>query len=97
MAYSLQSTGKKHQYDFIIIDTPPVLPSTDAGVLSAASDGTLLVVRLEHSLKKQTRDAWRALGDTGGNVLGTFVTEVRGQDPESDSRLAYDTARGEDD
>jgi len=54
-------------------------------------------VRLERSLKKQTRDAWRALGDTGGNVLGTFVTEVRGQDPESDSRLAYDTARGEDD
>ena len=87
----------KERFHYVVIDTPPVLSSTDAGVLSAASDGTLLVVRLEHSLKKQTRDAWRALGDTGGNVLGTFVTEVRGQDPESDSRLAYDTARGEDD
>ena len=51
-----------------------------------------MVVRLEHSLKKQSRDAWQVLSDTGGNVLGTFVTEVRGQDPDSDRRLAYDPA-----
>jgi Mrp family chromosome partitioning ATPase len=57
--------------------------------MSAAADGTVLVVRLEHSLKKQTKDALRTLQDMGGNVLGTFVTEVRGQDPESDARLAY--------
>ncbi|MCK5940446.1 MAG: CpsD/CapB family tyrosine-protein kinase [Planctomycetes bacterium] len=80
----------KESFQYVVIDTPPVLPSTDAGVLSAAADGTLLVVRLEHSLKKQSRDAWRVLSDMGGNVLGTFVTEVRGQDPDSDSRLSYD-------
>ena len=33
--------------------------------------------------------------DVGANVLGSFVTEVRGQDPESDRRLAYDVP-GED-
>ena len=80
----------KERFHYVVIDTPPVLSSTDAGVLSAAADGTLLVVRLEHSLKKQSRDAWQVLSDTGGNVLGTFVTEVRGQDPDSDRRLAYD-------
>ncbi|HEB52218.1 MAG TPA: polysaccharide biosynthesis tyrosine autokinase [bacterium] len=79
----------KERFQYVVIDTPPVLPSTDAGVLSAAADGTLLVVRLEKSLKKQSRDAVRTLHDMGGNVLGTLVTEVRGQDPESDSRLAY--------
>lgn len=82
----------KENFQYVVIDTPPVLPSTDAGVLSAAADGTLMVVRLEHSLKKQSRDALRTLGDMGGNVLGSFVTEVRGQDPESDNRLAYDPA-----
>lgn len=80
----------KERFQYVVIDTPPVLPSTDAGVLSAAADGTLLVVRLEHSLKKQSRDAWQVLSDMGGNVLGTFVNEVRGQDPDSDRRLAYD-------
>lgn len=80
----------KERFQYVVIDSPPVLPSTDAGVLSAAADGTLMVVRLEHSLKKQSRDAWQVLSDMGGNVLGTFVTEVRGQDPDSDRRLAYD-------
>lgn len=84
----LRRLKESHQY--IVVDTPPALSSTDAGVLSARADGTLLVVRLEHSLKKQTREALRALQDMGGNVLGTFVTEVRGQDPDSDPRLAYD-------
>ena len=78
------------------VDTPPVLPSTDAGVLSARADGTLLVVRLERSLKKQSREAVRVLQDMGGNLLGTFVTELRGKDPESDHRLAYEMVRPED-
>ncbi len=79
----------KERFQYVVIDSPPVLSSTDAGVLSARADGTLLVVRLERSLKKQSAEAVRALQDVGGNVLGTFVTEVRGRDPESDTRLAY--------
>lgn len=82
----------KENYQYVVIDSPPVLPSTDAGVLSAAADGTVLCVRLEHSQKKQSREALQTLSDMGGNVLGTFVNEVRGRDPESDSRLAYDAA-----
>lgn len=80
----------KEQFQYVVIDTPPVLPSTDAGVLASRADGALLIVRLETSLKQQSREALRVLQDMGGNVLGTFVTEVRGQDPESDRRLAYD-------
>ncbi len=86
----------KERFQYVIVDSPPVLPSTDAGVLSARADGTLVVVRLEKSLKKQTRDAIRAVQDMGGNVLGCFVTELRGHDPESDRRLAYEpTNEGE--
>jgi capsular exopolysaccharide synthesis family protein len=80
----------KEQYQYVVVDTPPVLPSTDAGVMAGRADGTLLVVRLEKSQKKQSRDALRVLQDMGGNVLGTFVNELRGQDPESDRRLAYE-------
>lgn len=86
----------KERFHYVVIDTPPVLPSTDAGVLSSRVDGTLVVVRLERSLKKQTREAVRTLQEMGGNVLGCFVTELRGQDPESDRRLAYESNFGED-
>lgn len=87
----------KEKFQYVVLDSSPVLPSTDAGVLAARADGTLLVVRLERSLRKQSREALRVLQDMGGNVLGTFVTELRGQDPESDRRLAYDvSADGEE-
>src|SRR5215831_15678762 len=37
----------KERFQYVVIDTPPVLACTDAGVLAARADGTLLVVRLE--------------------------------------------------
>jgi capsular exopolysaccharide synthesis family protein len=85
----------KERFQYVVIDSPPVLPSTDAGVLSSRTDGTLMVVRLERSLKKQTRDAVRALHEMGGNVLGCFVNELRGADPESDRRLSYEPLQEE--
>lgn len=79
----------KERFQYVVIDTPPVLPSTDAGVLASRADGALLVLRLEHSPRQRAKEALRSLQDLGANVLGTFVTELRGQDPESDRRLAY--------
>ena len=74
----------KEEYQYVIIDTPPVLPATDAGVLVARADGTLVTVRLEHSPKSATKDAIRNLHDLGANVLGVFVTEVRGSNVEKE-------------
>jgi len=37
--------GWRAQYDFILLDSPPVLPVTDARVLSRMCDATLLVAR----------------------------------------------------
>ncbi|HZN39826.1 MAG TPA: CpsD/CapB family tyrosine-protein kinase [Planctomycetota bacterium] len=85
----------KERFQYVVIDTSPVLPSSDTGVLAARADGTLIVVRLEHSVKKQTREALRTVQDMGGNVLGCFVTDLRGQDPETDQGLAYEK-RGEE-
>lgn len=79
----------KEEYQYVIIDTPPVLPATDASVIAAQADGTLVTVRLEHSLKNMTKDAIRNLQDLGANLLGVFVTEVRGADPDKDPRFAY--------
>ena len=82
-------------YQYVILDTPPVLAATDASMLAARADGCLVTVRLEHSGQRPTREAIRTLEDLGGNVLGCFVTDVRGGDPDRDPRLSY--ARPADD
>ena len=79
----------KEEFQYVVVDTPPVLPATDAAVMAAQADGTLMTVRLEHSPKNMTKDALRNLQDLGANVLGVFVTEVRGTDPDRDPRLSY--------
>lgn len=79
----------KETYRYVVIDTPPVLPATDASVIASRADGTLLAVRLEHSPKATSKEALRTLQDLGANVLGVFVTEVRGKDPDRDPRFQY--------
>jgi capsular exopolysaccharide synthesis family protein len=79
----------KEDFRYVIFDTPPVLPATDATVMGAQADGTLMTVRLEHSTRSMTREAIRNLQDLGANVMGVFVNAVRGKDPESDSRFGY--------
>ena len=79
----------KERFQYVVIDTPPVLSCTDAGVISARADGTMMVLRLEHSLKGQTKEAVRNLQDLGANVLGSFVCELRGVDPTTNPRLSY--------
>ncbi|HMQ21856.1 MAG TPA: CpsD/CapB family tyrosine-protein kinase, partial [Planctomycetota bacterium] len=45
----------KEQYHYVLLDTPPVLPITDAGILSAKCDGPLLVVGLERAPRRMVR------------------------------------------
>lgn len=80
----------KERFHYVIVDTPPVLPCTDAGVLAARADGTLFVLRLERTQKAQAREALRTLQDLGANVLGTYVAEIRDRDPDTDVRLRYE-------
>jgi Mrp family chromosome partitioning ATPase len=63
-------------YDCVIIDSPPVVPVTDAAVLSTAVDGTVLVVRAFHTTKDVSRRAVRALRDVGTSVVGTVLNAV---------------------
>ena len=79
----------KQDYSYQLLDTPPALPITDAGALGRKCDGTLLVVGLEKSPRKLVREALTNLEESGSNVLGCFVTGVRGADPSADARYRY--------
>jgi polysaccharide biosynthesis transport protein len=51
----------REKYDFILLDTPPLLPVTDALVTSRLADVALLVVRLGFTEEAQLRRAFELL------------------------------------
>jgi capsular exopolysaccharide synthesis family protein len=63
----------RDRFDVIIINTPPLLPITDAAVLAAHADGVLVVVRAGRTTRQQLSLAMRALHAVGARVLGTVL------------------------
>jgi capsular exopolysaccharide synthesis family protein len=68
--------GLMQNYDRVIIDSPPVVPVTDAAVLSTRCDGAVLVVRASKTTKELARRGARSLSDVGGRVLGVVLNAV---------------------
>jgi capsular exopolysaccharide synthesis family protein len=64
------------QYDHVLIDAPPVGPVSDARILSAMCDATILVLRAQKSSRKSAAHARDALLSVGGNILGIVVNDV---------------------
>lgn len=67
--------------DVVLIDASPVLPVTDAAVLSAQVDATLLVMSANSTTKKQAGRAIELLRQVDANLVGTVfngVTEENG-------------------
>lgn len=57
----------------VILDAPPLLPVTDAGLLSGMSDGTLLVLAVGRTHKDQARLCAKIMGQVGGRILGVVL------------------------
>lgn len=58
---------------FVLIDAPPLLPVTDAGLLAGAADGALLVIRVGKTYKEQVEAAAETLKHVGAKLLGTVL------------------------
>jgi capsular exopolysaccharide synthesis family protein len=68
-------TLRKH-FDYIVIDTPPVLPVTDAVLVAGMSDGVVLVVRGQETpidLVAKSRDR---LASARTKILGILLNDV---------------------
>lgn len=62
-------------YDYIIVDTPPVLSVTDSQLLALKADGTLLVVREGFVKAKLVRLAYEELEKVHVNIVGTVLND----------------------
>jgi hypothetical protein len=73
-------------YDTVLIDTPPLLPVTDAAAVSPASDGVILVCRYKSTKRDQLRTAAQAIRSVSSPVLGTVFTMVSATGPRAYAR-----------
>ena len=62
------------QFDYVIIDSAPLLAVTDGAVLTARADGVLVVVRAGKTKLDQLRHAIGILNDVGAALLGGVLT-----------------------
>jgi capsular exopolysaccharide synthesis family protein len=74
------------QYDYVLVDAPPILPVADASGLAAHMDGVLLSIRYASTRKDQVRQAAATVERVGGTTLGVVLNIVP---PKAGSAAAY--------
>jgi capsular exopolysaccharide synthesis family protein len=80
-------TALRERFDYVVVDTPPVLPFPDVGIVRDLVDGFLLVVRANRTPREMVRDSLTTLGPD--RVLGVVFND--------DERVASVARRDEDD
>jgi len=83
MATLLGSLTKS--YDMVLIDSPPLLPVTDAAVLTKLAGGALVVAGADRIHKAQLRESLDNLENVDARVLGLVLNKV-----EQKSRSGYE-------
>jgi len=66
----------RQQFDYIVIDTAPVLPASDAVVLGKVCDCLLLAVQSDRTTHHMARDAIKRLNASKVNVTGLILTQA---------------------
>ena len=58
------------RYDVVLLDSPPLLPVTDAAVLSKLAGGALVIAGADRVHRPQLRESLEALETAGAHVQG---------------------------
>jgi len=66
----------KEKYDFVVVDSPPLLAVTDPSVIAPRVDAVLLVLRLTKHARGTALRATEMLGALGAPALGIVVNGV---------------------
>lgn len=62
------------QFDYVIVDSTPLLAVTDAAILAAAADGVLIMARFGQTKREQLSHAVTSLRGVGAPLLGSVFT-----------------------
>lgn len=79
----------RQQYDYILLDTPPVLACSDACAISKVCDGVLFNLSIRDTKKKQAALALATLQEVDADVIGVNVTKATVDKHGSDAYYYY--------
>jgi len=66
----------RQEFDYVLMDTPPVTLVSDPAVVATRGDGVLLVLDAQGTRRGSLRQAVQRLEGVGAKVLGTVVNNV---------------------
>jgi polysaccharide biosynthesis transport protein len=69
----------RDQFDLVLIDSPPVLPVTDAMILSQYADATLVLAAAGQTRRADLRRAAEKLDQVSAKILGIVLNKVTRQ------------------
>jgi succinoglycan biosynthesis transport protein ExoP len=66
----------RNAFDYVIIDSPPLLPVVDALALATGADKILVVVEWSRTPRATIHEAFRVLGPQAHRVAGVVLNKV---------------------
>jgi len=67
----------KSEFDLILVDAPPLIPYSDASVLSSQVDGVLLIVASGKTRREDIQQVQATLQDNQAKVLGVVLNKQK--------------------
>jgi receptor protein-tyrosine kinase len=66
----------RQAFDIVLLDSPPLLPVTDAVILARVADATLLVIAAGETKRSQVAEAAEMLAQVDATRVGVILNEV---------------------
>ncbi len=63
-------------YDIVLLDSPPVLPVTDAAIISAVADATIIVIAMGESTRREISRTVEILDQVHATLVGTVLNAI---------------------
>ena len=76
----------KLEYDYVIVDSPPVQPVSDTLILTQASDYNLFVIRSEETKTSSFMSSIKKIQNVGAKIDGIIINDL---DTSKDSYYSY--------
>lgn len=75
-AFSKLLHEQRERYDYVLIDTPPVISMSDASIVAKQCDGAILVIESEAVSRRVAAKAKEQLEMSGCKLLGAVLNKV---------------------
>lgn len=64
------------RFDYVLVDTPPIMPVTDAAVMASKVDGVIMLLESDAIVPKIAKEAKTRLEQGGARILGVVLNKV---------------------